>query len=369
MQKALILPDQEIWYISPTFRMTKRLCWKPLKALVDDRVLKKKHETDLIIELKNGSTISLFGADNPDSLRGGGLNHAILDEFPLIKEEVWTEVMRPSLSDKLGSADLTGTPKGFNWAYDLCMAAKTKPDWEFFQYTTEQGGNVARSEIVDARSTMDSRIFAQEYLASFEALTGRVYDKFERLTNVDPDLKDTQAELLVGIDFNINPMTAIICVAAADECHVLDCLEIHTSNTDELAAEIRSRYPSRTIYAYPDPSGKARKTSAIAGETDYTILKRAGFRVFAPPQAPLVTDRVNAVQAMLCDAKGRRRLLVHPRAKLLIKTLEGQTYKEGTSIPEKTGLDHAGDGLGYVIWAKFNLLKNSGARGSGIQVY
>jgi hypothetical protein len=71
----------------------------------------------------------------------------------------------------------------------------------------------------------------------------------------------------------------------------------------------------------------------------------------------LIVDRVNAVQAMLKDATGRRRLRVHPRALALIKALDGQTYKEGTSIPDKTlGLDHPVDALGYLVWQRFNLL-------------
>jgi len=153
-------------------------------------------------------------------------------------------------------------------------------------------------------------------------------------------------------------MTAIVAVAHGEECWVIDSLEIQTSNTEELAQEIINRYPGKSVLAFPDPAGKARKTSAAVGVTDFSILQKAGFTIIAPNRAPMVVDRINCVNAMLCDAKGKRRLLVHGRAKSLIQSLNGQCYKEGTSQPEKGGnpdLSHSVDGLGYLIWSRFNL--------------
>jgi hypothetical protein len=123
--------------------------------------------------------------------------------------------------------------------------------------------------------------------------------------------------------------------------------------------------------AFPDPSGKARKTSAAVGITDFVILERNGFTVYAPNKAPLIVDRVNAVQAMLMTSDGRRRLLIHKRAKPLIQALNGQCYKEGTSIPEKGGvpdLSGQSDSLGYLIYSRFNLF-NSKTSGSIERVY
>lgn len=192
---------------------------------------------------------------------------------------------------------------------------------------------------------------------------GRVYSSYSAKPhpagNVDEEVADTGAELLVGMDFNVNPMSCVIGVKAADELHILDALQIPTSNTEEVAGELQRRYPGRRIIVCPDPSGNARKTSAVAGETDFTILRRHGFIVDAATKAPLIPDRINAVQKMLRDdeADGRRRLRVHPRAKHLLLALAALTYKEGTSIPDKDkGFDHMPDALGYLIWQRFNLL-------------
>ena len=165
---------------------------------------------------------------------------------------------------------------------------------------------------------------------------------------------DSVSELHIGVDFNIDPITASVAVKVSDQLHIVDELCIRNSNTTELSQEIKKRYPNHKIRAYPDPSGNARKTSAAGGVTDFTILEQHGFLVLAPNKAPAVADRINEVQAMLCNTDGERRLFIHPRCKELIKGLDGMTYKEGTSQPDKSlGLDHITDALGYQIHSLF----------------
>lgn len=358
-RSAMVRKNSVCWYVAPTYRMAKEIAWDALKHTIPkSHLARSPNETELSVRLINGSKIALKGADNPDSLRGLGLNFVVLDEFAMLDVKLWEMVLEPALSDRRGRALFVGTPMGYNWAYDTYLRGvnDSHKDWRSWQFTTLEGGNVAPEEIESKRSSMDMRSFRQEFEASFETLHGRVYDNFDRLENVDASIVDNGTELLIGQDFNVNPMCSVIGVKAGDELHIIDALEIPTSNTEETAAELKRRYPNRRIIVCPDPSGNARKTSA-AGQTDFTILQRHGFYVDAPAQAPLIVDRVNAVQAMLKDASGRRRLKVHPRALALIKALDGQTYKPDTSIPDKSlGLDHPVDALGYLVWQRFNML-------------
>lgn len=326
-----------------------------LRGFLPPEAVASRNETDLSLTLINGSIISLRGADNYDSLRGVGLDALVLDEYADMAAEVWTEVLRPALSDKLGSALFIGTPAGFNHLYDLWIEADSKPDWKAWQFTTADGGNVPPEELEAARLDLDERTYNQEYLASFESLTGRVYYEFDRHLNVSADLIDTGAELLVGMDFNIAPMSAVIGVkAGSDQLHILDEIVIMNGNTELMCDAINQRYPNRRVLVYPDPSGRARKTSSPVGQTDFSILAAHGFRVLSPPSAPLVVDRNNEVNAMFKNARGERRLFVHPRCKTLIKCLDGLTYKEDTSQPDKTlGLDHLPDALGYLVHYEF----------------
>ena len=171
-------PDRRIWYIAPSYRMAKQIAWDHLKArLYSLNWIAKVNESDLSIKLVNGSQIALRGADNPDSLRGVFLDFCVFDEFAMIDEKAWTEVIRPALSDRQGSAMFISTPMGRNWAFDLYNRGvdKTEHNWESFTYTTLEGGNVTEAEIESARTDMDERQFKQEYLASFETYEGVIF--------------------------------------------------------------------------------------------------------------------------------------------------------------------------------------------------
>ena len=110
---------------------------------------------------------------------------------------------------------------------------------------------------------------------------------------------------------------------------------------------------------HPDPSGVARKTSALSGQTDFVLIEQAGWPVYPAKPYPLV-DRINTVNARLCDAQGYRRILISPNCKHLIKALDGLIYKENSKIPDKrSGLDHVSDALGYLIMGACPLVTTS----------
>lgn len=363
-------PRALVWFVAPTIDDARGTAFRPLLEILDERMIAESTRNPMYIKLINGSEIEFLSAEK--SKRGRGLDLVVLDEFAFFDKgkDVWEAQLRPALSDKLGRALFTTTPSGYNWAYDVYMqGAGDDPEWSSHSYTTLDGGWVLDSEIEAARRSMDPRLFRQEYEASFEALTGRVYSNFDRHHNVSSEIKDDGGVLLVGMDFNVNPMSAVVAQQAVDECHVLDAIEVPTSNTEEMAEELKRRYPDRHIIVCPDPSGRSRKTSAPVGETDFTILKRHGFKIHAPTAAPPVVDRINNTQAMLLDAMGRRRTLVHPRCTRLIRGLDGLTYKEDTNIPDKSlGLDHITDALGYLLWQEFNVLVSNRVRGEVFRV-
>jgi hypothetical protein len=237
-----------------------------------------------------------------------------------------------------------------NWAKDLYDMGDEYPDeWKSFQFTTEEGGNVPITEIEAARRTLDAKTFNQEFRATFETFSGRIFYAFERKKNVVAYLGDQPSELHVGMDFNVSPLTAVVALRLGNVLHVIDEIKIYGSSTDEMVEEIKNRYPGKRIVVYPDPAGAQRRTSA-GGRTDHTILRTAGFRVLAPSSHNAVRDGINAVNAKLCSSTGITTLFIDPKCKYVIECLEKQTYKEGTSIPDKdSGFDHMNDALRYMV--------------------
>ncbi|AZU97872.1 hypothetical protein [Vibrio phage LP.2] len=343
------------WYVAPTYRMAKQIAWRDLLNIVRSTgAMVKKDESDLLIELVNGSIIALRGADNPDSLRGVSLSGLIMDEFAYIKQDVWQFVLRPACADKLAPVLFISSPAGWNWAKEIYDKGLRENDqYKSFVFTTAEGGNVPLSELEAAKVDLPESVYNQEYLASFEMLSNRVYQYFDRVKNVS-EVKDIGAELLIGMDFNVSPMSAVVGCKVADQLHIFDEIELMNSNTEEMCAAIKERYPNRKITVYPDPAGNARKTSATVGDTDFSIIRRHGFGLIAPRKHPLVVDRINNVQSLLKSASGDRRLFINPRCQELIKCLDGLTYKDGTSQPDKSlGLDHMTDALGYLVCQEF----------------
>ena len=106
------IPNRNCWYVAPSYRQAKQIAWVQIKKILQDlRWVNTINEAELTIFLKNGSRICLRGADNPDSLRGVGIDFLVMDECADISEPSWTATLRPTLSDTKGKALFCGTPK------------------------------------------------------------------------------------------------------------------------------------------------------------------------------------------------------------------------------------------------------------------
>src|SRR5579862_3842600 len=338
--RAASAPGRVAWYVAPTYRQAKRVAWKSLKEMTREYWAKKPSETELRIELISGGTICVKGADNYDSLRGDGLDFLVLDEYASMAPEAWTEVLRPALADKQGRALFIGTPQGHNHFYDLYDAAKERPQWAAFQYTTEQGGNVPGEELESAAHEMDDRTYRQEFEASFETLgVGRAYHAFDRANNVKNYGFNPQLVLNWCLDFNMNPLCSVLMQVANGLAVVLDELILPDSNTLAACEEFLSRTEKWTsgspisVNVYGDATGDQRHTSA--SRTDWQIVKqffgrypdRFHVTFHVPSSNPMVKDRVNCVNGRLRNHAGQYRLMVHEHCKQLIRDFEQVCWK------------------------------------------
>ena len=356
---------QKIWYVAPTYRMAKQIMWNDLKNHVPMEWVLKIRENELSMEFRNGSVISLRGADKPDSLRGVSLDFLVLDEVQDIAPETWNTVLRPTLADRRGHALMIGTPKGYSQLYKLYRIGQNKvkqmkKEWMSWQFPTVTSPFIPKAEIEAARRDMDEKMFRQEFLASFESMSGRVYYAFDRKEHIANVEFNPKLPIWVGMDFNIDPMSTVIFQPQPNgQLWAVDEIVQVSSNTDDICAELEKRYYKyqNQVTIYPDPAGSARQHAR--GESDLDIIREHGFKRIKVKRAhSAVADRINAVNRVLKTANGDIRLYISPKCRHLIDSFEQTLYIAGSRDVDKAlGVEHSADAAGYCIELEFPLRK------------
>jgi len=340
MLHAANTPNQTIFYIAPSHGQARALAFDPIRNMVSNAVVNKSRMT---IQFPNGSIIRCTSSNNEDAIRGYGIDLCIIDEAAVIKNsDLWDFVIRPALSAQTpaGKCLFISTPRGRNWFYDIYNS----PFCKSFQYTTIDGGNVSREEIASARENLERSVFAQEYLASFEVIAGRIYSDFSYTDHIKEN--QSRDNLLIGLDFNVAEMTAVVGSydTTNEHLHIHKEITLKDSNTDKMSQYIRTLYPDERLHIYPDASGNSRKTSSST--TDFQILKSYGFHIHAPKANPLVTDRISTVNYNF----QRNNISIDKSCKKLINALSGITYDKHGKPDKHSGLDHIVDALGYLTY-------------------
>lgn len=347
------------WYVGPTRGHAKELMWEELKDTYKYYGWKySKNEVDLSITrtLTQCRTV-LKSGDTPARLIGKGLNGILFDEMSDIKPECWFKAARPALSDKLGWAFFAGTPKGYNYFYELYNNAKTSNDWVAFTHRTIDSPFFQTpeglAEIAAARQDLDEKTFKQEYEASFETFAGRVCYAFDRLHNNTLIEYDPNLTLYVGQDFNRTPMSSCLFQLHAGRSIQFGELSLHTSSTDEVCRVLKERFPNwknHGVIFRPDATGN-RKTSN-SSHSDFEIIKQHGFKIEASSVNPNRIDRWASVNRAFERGQSLINVKNCPRT---VKDLESVVYRPGTSEPDTSDAlsGHLFDAHGYFIHREF----------------
>jgi hypothetical protein len=368
--------NQRAILIGPTVSMIRESMWTTLKNIVHPSHIEGlPREMDLEIRFINGSRLSLKGFDRPDSLRGisPSPSFIVLDEFAFIKQNAFTEVVLPMSTDPKRKAKVViiSTPKGVSGDFYQLFnkGQEDNPLWKSWQFTAEKVRPDMKEEIALARSTLDLKTFEQEYCATFNNTGDSVFYNFNREVNVSDNLLpfSDNEPILCAIDFNVKIMATSVFAHRGDQLHCLN--EFYGSaDTHTLIRRIKSVYKNRDITCFPDSSGNARKTSAATGATDFSILRKAGFKVLARSKQPPIVDSVNCVNHLLKDANGYSRLFFHKDCSRTIASLEQTSWKQGTTtgmdsatIDKSKGTEHFSDGVRYICEYLFPINKHKPA--------
>lgn len=334
-------PNPQIAYVAPNFGQAKRVAWDMMKNMVREIPGVVINEADLRIDiprpaLRDKVRIMLLGAENPDSIRGLYLDGVVFDEFADQDPRVWTQVVRPALSDRKGWAIFISTPKGQNHLYDLAQYAQygdptngvaPPDDWFFQTYKASETGIIDKIELEAARALMTPEEYAQEFECSFTAaLVGAYYgkemekaEKDGRITNVD---YDPALPVTTYWDLGVNDSTCIWFVQNLHgrELRIIDYHEVAGEGLPSIAKAIQTKGYVYDTHVLPH-DGAVRELGTGVTRVETLQKLQRGIKVRVAPRMD-IADGINAVRLLLskcwfdrvkCD-KGIKALKSYERA-------------------------------------------------------
>jgi hypothetical protein len=363
---------------APTRDQAKRIYWTDLKLLALTPALQRDavRETDLIISLPNGSSISIIGLDQPQRIEGQVWKGGIVDEIADTKPEAWETNISPALDtfdptnpDYRAWCWLIGVPEGLNHFYDLWQYAVTSGDPDWKGYTWHSSDILPPATIEAAKRRMGPRQFRQEYEASFETASGRVYEDYS-LANHTAEVLQEHEQIMWAHDFNYTPMSSVVCTRRGDNLYVLDEIILTSAISRQSALEFIEKFKghgNKSLLLYGDPAGRAGEKHGH--HSDYTemeqILRDAGWEVQRKVRraAPAIRDRQNAVRAKITNAAGQHSLFVNvKRCPYTHKGLSNTQIKPGsTFLEEESDTQHITTALGYCVHFEWPIMPERAA--------
>jgi phage terminase large subunit len=297
------LANPRFAYVAPQLNQAKDIAWTYLKEYTSF-LSPKINESELWVELPGGARIRIYGADNPDRLRGIYLDGVVLDEFGDMDPTIWSQVIRPALSDRKGWACFIGTPKGKNTFHKLWVAAEDDPDWTRLMLKASETGLVDDKELTDARKMMSEDEYAQEYECSFEAaVRGAYYGKeFNEAENADPPritsvAYDPRLPVHTAWDLGVADSTVIWFVQVVGrETRFIDVLKGEGVGLDWYVKELQTRpYVWGTHYLPHDVEVRELGT----GKSRKEVLEGFGLKNIVVVPALPVADGIQALRMLL----------------------------------------------------------------------
>lgn len=358
------------WWVAPTYKDAREIGWEEFLAFSEylAPALEEIHHSQLRIRFTNGSLLYFKGSDNPDGLRGRGLDFVVLDEAAFMKEDVWKKCIRPTLSDKHGRALFTSTPNGHNWFYEQYLYAgyPSSLTWSCYHWPTWCNPLITTDDLEAAKNELSTIDFKQEYGAEFVTKAGLVYDEFNEHNIVESFRIDTTTQdFYIGLDFGFASFTAV-CFMAVDRLTstvtMFDELFVSRHDVDQVINLIISKQNTWKIKLqgiFCDPAGNAEELTSGISPVD--ALRNKGFNVIS--KGTKIPPGLSLVRSFILNASGVRRFFVCKSCNQAIKSFRAYSYKQGVrgivlEDPDKDNVhDHMMDAIRYFFVNKFDQAK------------
>jgi hypothetical protein len=375
-KQAMRNPNETYFIAAPTRDQVKKIYWADMKRLCMASLQSKApSETELIIYLDNGTTVQLIGLDRPERMEGQFWSGGVIDEIADVKAEAWQANIRPALDtynpqrpDYLAWCWLIGVPDGLNHYYDMAQYAEAgnDPDWKLYHW---KSADILPAKVIEAaKRQMSLKQYRQEYEASFETASGRIYEDYSK-ANYTLETIQPHEQLLWYHDFNFTPMSSGIGVRRGEggkDVYLLEEIILTSAVARQSALEFVERYKdhkNKHIIIYGDPAGKAGEKHGHA--SDYTemekVLRDNGWTHTrkVKPSTVSIKDGQNAVRAKIMNAAGEVSLFVNtanaPYTHKGLATLQakkGSTYQE-----EESDYQHITTAVRYFIDYEFPITR------------
>lgn len=364
MQLPIIKPwsNPIYFYILPTFNQAKKVAWYPILDLIPKNWIPKGgiNKTELSITTIFGSKLYIAGADKPERIEGVGADGCMIDESSDQKPELYGRTIVPLLTDRNGFCYRLGVPKRsgigrleFREFFNKGIRGEggiNSFHWKSSTVLTEK-------QLQEAREQLDPLDFAEQFEAEWLDTGSSVYYNLTN-ENIRHDINyDPTKEIVVGCDFNVDPMCWTIGHFIDDKLYVFDEVFLKDTNTPKTLDYLYNKYYNHLAgwRFYGDASSRARKTSA--SRSDYLIIKNdARFgskKVYFPERNPSIRDRIASVNRAFKNANGNINCYINVKCVRLLNDLKSVSYKEGTTeIEDYSGTDigHMSDAFGYKIY-------------------
>lgn len=377
MELAWNVPHKVVYIIAPTYDQVTDIYYPLINYDLGMEKYALRSSRDLgRFVFPNNVELRLLSYEAVERMRGKGAYLVVWDEVSSCKKgikpsEAWNSVIKPCINTRWspkrakvygakhpGRACFVGTPKGYNFFYELYNYRELDDQWRSYTFDYTKSPLLDEEEIERNRSVMDPIEFASEYLAAFKESGNSIFYCFDRAKHVRKDLPyfrppsdgEKGEDVHLSIDFNVGLQCTGAFALRGHQMHYLDEFKGHP-DTETLAQFLRKKYEGHKLYAYPDPSGRARKSSAPVGRTDFSILAAAGIQCLARDKAPPIVDSVQAVNRKLLTAKGDINMLFSTNVPGIITSMERTKWVDNNPdvamIDKSEGVEHYSDGTRY----------------------
>lgn len=304
IEKAMrcTLPMPRYSYIAPFYKQAKQVAWNYLKYL-SEPICKKVMESELSVELVNGAVIRLYGADNPDALRGIYHDGVILDEYGDMPPRLFGEVVAPALADRKGWAVFIGTPKGSNHFYDVWEDSKGNAKWFRMMLKASVSGVLDAEELEMLKNLpgSDDDTFQQEFECDFHVANkgsyyGSILNELEEKGHMGIFPYDPTRHVITGWDIGWSDDTSIwFAQRHGDRMHIIDFFSESGYAVDDVISVLRAKpYTYDPFYLPHDAANKSFQTGKSVREQ---LLGHGAKSIIIPNMS--VQDGIQAVRATL----------------------------------------------------------------------